>query len=361
MNELIHIPYGAREFPVSIDAARADVVVARSKNPAATASWEAVVAEAMAEPIGAPSIASRDLRGRKVTVITDDWGRPTPAHRVIPLLLEELARAGAEDANITFITASGMHDPMSRDDLARKLGPDVVARFRCISHDGGDPDMLAFAGVSSMGTPVWVNRYVAEADYRIGLGRVFLHVTHGYEGGYKLILPGVSGFDTIVRDHGFNFAETSVPGVHENPSRAETDNVGRMVGLDYLVNVVVNEAGQPFKAFAGAVEPVHRLAIAYGDREVWGAETGALADIAVVSHGLERAARFRIRSRGAAPGVFGHQTGRRRDRPLGPPGSADRRLARGRGGRRRRAGPVAAGRIHRPAAGAVVRRSDAPA
>ena len=108
-----------------------------------------------------------------------------------------------------------------------------------------------------MGTPVWVNRYVAEADYRIGLGRVFPHTTHGYEGGYKLILPGVVGFDTILRDHSFNFASTSVPGVRDNPSRAETDNVGRMVGIDFLINVVVNHEALPCKAFAGAVEPVY--------------------------------------------------------------------------------------------------------
>jgi hypothetical protein len=110
-------------------------------------------------------------------------------------------------------------------------------------------------------------------------------VTHGYEGGYKLILPGVSGFDTILRDHSFNFSADSVPGIHENPSRAEVDNVGRMVGMDFLINVVVNHEGQPFQAFAGAVEPVHLRAIAFGDREIWGAAVGQLADITVVSHG----------------------------------------------------------------------------
>ena len=136
-----------------------------------------------------------------------------------------------------------------------------------------------------MGTPVWVNRYVAEADYRIGLGRVFPHTTHGYEGGYKLILPGVVGFDTILRDHSFNFASTSVPGVRDNPSRAETDNVGRMVGIDFLINVVVNHEALPCKAFAGAVEPVYARAVAYGDREIWGADVDRMADITLVTAG----------------------------------------------------------------------------
>lgn len=285
MTPVIQLPYSNKTFPICVDTTKASLVIAVSRNPAASASWEQVVAGALAHPVDAPPLAQQDLRGKQVTVITDDWGRPTPAARVIPQILAELARAGATDDHITFVTASGMHDPMSRADIERKLGPDVVARHRCISHDGGDPDMLAFAGVSPMGTPVWINRHVAEADVRIGLGRVYLHVTHGYEGGYKLILPGVSSFETIVRDHALNFAETSIPGVHENPSRAETDQVGRMVGLDFLINVIVNDKGEPLKAFAGAVVPVHRRAIEYGDHEVWGAEVGHLADVTVVSHG----------------------------------------------------------------------------
>src|SRR5262249_4530835 len=43
--------------------------------------------------------------------------------------------------------------------------------------------------------------------------------------------------------------------------------------------------GEPFQAFAGAVEPVHQRAIEYGDREIWGAEVGAPMDITLASHG----------------------------------------------------------------------------
>lgn len=279
------VPFGAQTFWLDVDAQSAEVHVARAVDPGAAGSWEDVVAASLAVPIDAAPIESQELRGKRVTIITDDWGRPTPAYRVIPLLLERLARAGAADEDITFVTASGMHDPMTRDDLARKVGAEIVARYRCISHDAGDSEMLRFVGISAMGTPVWANRYVVDADYVVGLGRVAPHVTHGYEGGYKLILPGVSGFDTILRDHSFNYALTSVPGLHENPSRAETDAVGRMVGIDFLINVVVNRHDEPVAAFAGAVEPVHQRAMAFGDAQVWGAEVGRLVDLAVASHG----------------------------------------------------------------------------
>jgi hypothetical protein len=169
--------------------------------------------------------------------------------------------------------------------MARKLGDDVVEHYRCVSHDGGDHEMLRFVGVSDLGTPVFANRYVVDADYVIGLGRVYLHVTHGYEGGYKLILPGVSSFETILRDHAMNFSPDSVPGIHENPSRIETDAVGAMVGIDFLINVVVNGDAEPLKAFAGAVPQVYHRAVAYGDRHVWGGQVGHHVNITLVSHG----------------------------------------------------------------------------
>jgi hypothetical protein len=282
---IIALPYGSTRPTIDIDETRADVQVARAAEHAPAASWHAAVAAALAAPLECAPLDRHDLHGKSVTIITDDWGRPTPAAEVVPLLLDAVRRAGAADDAITFVTASGMHDPMSSQDLARKLGPDVVERYRCVSHNAGDFEMLRFVGLSAMGTPVWINRYVAEADFVVGLGRVYLHLTHGYEGGYKLILPGVSGFDTILRDHGFNFSADSVPGLHHNPSRAETDAVGRMVGIDFLVNVVVDRHDAPVRAFAGAVEPVHVEAIAFGDREVWGADIAGPVDITVVSPG----------------------------------------------------------------------------
>ena len=261
------------------------VTVLRSKSPRAAGSWPEVVAPALAEPVGVPKLGAHSLKGKRVVVITDDWGRPTPASEVIPLVLDELHAAGAEDNAITFVTASGMHDPMKPVDLERKLGKPIIERYRCISHDAGDRKMLAFHGVSDLGTPIWVNRYVAEADFKVAIGRIAPHEAYGYEGGYKMIVPGVSSFETILRDHSMNFSRFCVPGVHHNPSRREADSIGAMVGIDFIVNVVVNQRSEPVRAFAGKVELVHRQGIGFGDREVWGASTPWKSRVTVLSVG----------------------------------------------------------------------------
>ena len=281
----IVIPFGAERKAIQTDLPSENVLIAKSKNPSTERNWAEVVGEAIHDPVGAEAIGEQSLSGKQVVIITDDWARPTPAHEAMPLLLDELRSTGVADSNITFVTASGMHDPMSKEDLERKLGKEIVAKYRCISHDGGDWDNLVLMGISPQGTPIWLNRYVAEADYRIALGRVYLHEAYGYEGGYKMILPGVSGFDTIIRDHSFNFSVDSIEGVHRNPSRKEADIVGKMVGMDFLINVVVNSGGQPIKAFCGEPTMVHQLGIEYGDKEVWAAETHRKADIVIASPG----------------------------------------------------------------------------
>jgi len=283
----LQIPFGNQTIDIEIDLPASQILVARSRNPSGTRGWADVVAEAIRAPVGAGRMSEQDLRGKRVAIITDDWGRPTPASEVIPLILEELKSTGVRDDDITFVTASGMHAPMSETDLARKLGDDAVSHHTCVSHDGGDWSSLRFYGVSPQGTPVWINRHVADADFRIAVGRIFPHEAYGYEGGYKIILPGVSGFDTITRDHSLNFSPDCYPGNHDNPARREADAVGQMVGVDLLINAVVNELGQPVKAFCGEPMEVHRIGIAYGDSEVWGAEVGRKADVVIASPGAK--------------------------------------------------------------------------
>ena len=146
-------------------------------------------------------------------------------------------------------------------------------------------------GASELGTPIWVNRYVAEADFRMAIGRIAPHEAYGYEGGYKMIVPGVASFETILRDHSMNFSRFCVPGMHGNPSRREADAIGAQVGIDFVLNVVVNSRSEPVRGFAGKVKAVHPQGIQFGDREVWGAMTSRRSEVTVLSLGPEETLR----------------------------------------------------------------------
>jgi len=281
----LELPFGSGVATAELDVPAERVMIAQSKNPTQAKTWEQVVVEALEKPIGAPRLRDHDLRGKRVVVITDDWGRPTPAHRVLPAVLREVELAGARREDVTVITASGVHAPMSEEDLVRKVGPEVRAAYRCVSHDAVEHEM-AYMGRTSRGTPIWINKIAAEADFRIAVGRVGPHNTHGYEGGAKMITPGVSHWITVLRNHSSNFSPYAEYGSYElNPSRQDVDDIGGIVGLHFIVNFVINRRGEPFAGFAGHRIEAHRAGIAWGDREVWGAEIGQRADVVVATPG----------------------------------------------------------------------------
>lgn len=292
----IVVPFGHGEKRLTVNLPRNRIVLAERKHPTPLPSWCEAVREAIRSPIGASPIRAARLRGKKAVIIVDDWARPTPAYEMIPVVLDELRATGVEKRDITFVAACGMHDPMSDDDMARKVGPDIAREYRCIVHDAGKPGDVVLVGITRNGTPAWVNRHVGEADYKIGIGRICPHETHGYEGSYKLILPGVSGYDTIARNHSLNFA-ADCSGTPASPSRRDTDEVGGLVGIDFLINGVTDHAGQLFALYCGEPTAVYRSGVEFGDREVWGAEVGEPADIVVASPGAASTRRFTWDSR----------------------------------------------------------------
>ena len=240
--------------------------------------------QALDHPLDRQPLAQWALAGKKIALLVDDWGRPTPCSEFLPAVMERLHAAGARREDITIVTASGMHDPMDAQAMQRKVGREIYLHYRCISHDAGDPNMLTFVGITPMGTPVWANRYAVAADFRLTFGRVFPHICYGYEGGYKMIVPGIASFETILRDHSLNFSDNSTYAViRDNASRAEADAVGRMVGIDMMVAYVMDWDDKPVAGFAGTVENTFPTCVNYGQRNVWGAVSGGRADITLLS------------------------------------------------------------------------------
>ncbi len=227
-------------------------------------SWEVTVAEmrggpdigdagirrALAEPIGAPPL--RELaKGRKsAAILVDDISRPTPAYRLLPYILEELALGGLDEERLCVIAATGTHRPFQRQDWLKKIGPELTERLDIRSHN--PCENLEFYGTSSQGAPIWINRDFAHADLKIGLGMIMPRGTL-FGGGSKILLPGVCGRETIFFHHNYCPASAFL---------AHTQEVGRIAGLEYIVNPLLNAdlgimalvAGEPITAFARGVE-----------------------------------------------------------------------------------------------------------
>lgn len=149
-----------------------------------------VIWDGLENPIGTAKLDDLLKPGHNVVIMVDDITRPTPAARILPLILEKIHAVGIPDRAVRFFVGLGTHRPMTEEELRIKLGDGVLAHFEVINRDYRDGDYVDL-GQTESGTPVEINREVLEADFKIAVGNVIPHISAGWGGGSKMILPGV--------------------------------------------------------------------------------------------------------------------------------------------------------------------------
>lgn len=218
---------------------------------------------AVLDPIESRRI--RDLaRGKKTAVIVfDDMTRPTRTYELAPLVLKELDAAGIHREDITFVCALGAHGALTQHELRKKVGPKILENYRVFNHN--PYENCVHVGTTRYGTPVMFNREVMEADVKIGIGCVTAHAQSGFSGGGKLLLPGVAHIDTISHHHldvEARAPQTTGLGKHENNIlRENIDEAAAMAGMDFKIDVIVNDRGAPTAIFAGDMAAAHARAV----------------------------------------------------------------------------------------------------
>ncbi len=160
----------------------------------------AVVLDALAHPISAPPLREV-VHGNRIVILVPDKTRRAATDVVLPLLLNELAAAGIRDDQITIMFATGTHPAQTAEEQQQLLGPEIHRRFRIEEHDARDASACVRLGSTKFGTPVLLNRRVAEADFVIVAGTVVHHYFAGFGGGAKMFLPGVAAYETAVANH----------------------------------------------------------------------------------------------------------------------------------------------------------------
>ena len=219
--------------------------------------------KAIINPIGASQLKTLARGKKSAVIIFDDMTRPTRTYEIAPILIEELMAGGIQEENITFVCALGTHGALTMNEFRKKLGPDIPERFRVFNHN--IYENCIEVGTTSRGTKLMINREVVESDLKIAVGCVTAHAQVGFSGGGKILLPGVAHVDSIAHYHLQVEAmakETTGLGKHvNNILRKEIDEAAGMVGLDFAVNIIVNERGATTDVFTGELFQVHARAV----------------------------------------------------------------------------------------------------
>ena len=161
-------------------------------------------------PIGMESLSKLAKPGHKVTIIFPDrvkGGEQATSHRkvAIKLILEELYAAGVNKKDILLICSNGLHRKNTDKEILGVLGPDLYYQFapshQIMNHDSEDYEHLVDLGVTEMGDPVLMNKYVYDADLAILIGHVQGNPYGGYSGGYKHSATGITHWKSIATHH----------------------------------------------------------------------------------------------------------------------------------------------------------------
>lgn len=210
-------------------------------------------------PIGSKGLKDICSNSKKPVILVDDLTRPTPIASVLPLILAELNNAGIKNSSITILIACGTHEGITVEDINKKLGGKVPEEIRVITHECHKCELL---GYTSTKTPIQTNPYILESDLKIGIGGIYPHPIAGFSGGGKLLVLGAGGYDTIRVLHDQKSGSRGRDGSIEHEFRREVNEITRMIGYDFSINLVLNAdrevaalfCGDPEKAFQTGVK-----------------------------------------------------------------------------------------------------------
>lgn len=268
--------------------------------------WQAIV-HAMENPLGCPPLSQSLKPGSKVALMTGDrfTDQILGAQEQMGLrLLDYLNSLGVRDEDVTFIYAPGSHPSPKWREI---MGKPFLNRVRALRHDCFDEESLTYLGVTSRCTPVWVNKAVMEADFRLAIGEISPNVHGGWCGGGKIILPGVAGWDTIAHNHFGVVKDINTLGLADgNHMRRDMEEGARMAHLDMKVDLLIDHQARIVDVYAGDFVAEHRAALDSRARSIWMTKM-APADIYVLypGEGSDRylSSSFFIRIEGAELGT----------------------------------------------------------
>lgn len=254
----LHMPFGDSELVAQVGDRRIAAVVA--PRAVQQQAEESVLRDALRQPVGSVPLGEMARPGQEVVIVTSDVTRPCPSQELLPLVLEELEKAGVRPEDVTVVVALGLHRPMTRAELADTVGADVYGRVEVVNHDVEDTVRV---GMTAAGTPVEILRSVVEADLLICLGNIDLHWFVGFTGGAKAVLPGCASEAAVSANHAMMVDSRAAAGcLGGNPVRADIEEAGELVGIDFILNVVVDGEHTIVGAVAGDAVAAHRAGAA---------------------------------------------------------------------------------------------------
>jgi nickel-dependent lactate racemase len=257
------LPYGNGFIPINlpVDQYQIDLIYPQ-KLLSNSSDNSRLVQEAIESPLGCKFPFSSLPSDTQIAIVVNDKTRPVPNTELVFPLLQFLHENNIQKSNIHFFVASGTHLPMTAEELPLVLGNEIPNTYPVHIHDCDQKDNLCEIGITSRGTPVYVNRQFYESNIKIVVGDIELHHFAGFSGGVKSAAIGMSGRSTINHNHKLLLDPKSALGEYEqNPLRQDIEEIGQLMEVQFALNAVIDEHKHLISVFFGDPKTVMREGI----------------------------------------------------------------------------------------------------
>lgn len=260
------LPWGDGKLEVSLPETWTLQQVATAELRSVGKDWPDRIAAALNQPCAGETLGKL-LTARKngrIVIVVEDLTRHSPLPEILELVMRETRHAGVADKQIEIFLATGMHPPMTQEEVASKLGRFAEFKWRCNPWH----DEHAYTHIGQVDQlPVEIDRGVATADLRIVVSSVSPHLQAGFGGGYKMFLPGCASMETIRGLHRLGLGRKSRQLVgldaKSNPMRAAIDAAGKLVdanaGKTFAVQYILDDHNLPSATATGEMLPAQQM------------------------------------------------------------------------------------------------------
>lgn len=229
---------------------------------------------ALDQPMNYPSLDKSLVLGDSVAVLVDpDVANGGP---IVGALLEYLSSLDAHPSKVTVVLPED----------ATQLRGEILDRCAHIQleqdiflHSASDQEQLSFLMANRNGDPVYLNRYLTQADFVIPILATRLGGTLGYRGAYTGIYPTFC--DAPARQR-FQAAANIDSKRRQAEQRGETNEVGFSLGLHFVVYVVPGRDDGVLGIIAGESESANRAAMAIAEPQ-WTRVADHLAQVVIAA------------------------------------------------------------------------------
>lgn len=273
--EHFQLPYGRdRHFECGIEG---DLLVGAIRPPAGLDDVAAATERAVEQPLDYPPLRQTLVAGDQVVIVLD---RQTPAApQLLAGIWNVLADSRVQPQDVHIVQPAELRGRPASDPRDA-LPPGVREQVSWRIHDPLDPSACGYLATTTGGERVYLPRDLIAADVVLCVGAIEFDESLGYRGTLSAVYPGLSTAEALRKAAGAGHAELQPD--NPRPLRELADEVGWLLGVQFVIQVVPAAEGGVAEVLAGLTESV----LARGKarlRELWQIDIAERAELVIAS------------------------------------------------------------------------------